>query len=228
MQRIVAAGCQHAVDVHQILHAGDLGAENDAIMPETRRLGKRGGLEGTLYHCFEDHETHVLRNRAARVGIHHCGQQVLVQRSPIHPDPYRFVVEQRNFDDRPEIFIAPFASDIPRIDPILGECPGAIGMPAEELVPVIVKVADERDRHTIFLQGIPNVRHSRRGRFIVDGHPDQLTAGACQRRDLLHGGHHICRVGVGHGLYHNRRTRPDRDAPDEGGDRTPAHDGRHG
>ena len=46
MQRVVALGGQHAVDGDQILHAADLGAEDDLVAAEAVVLGGLGGFDG--------------------------------------------------------------------------------------------------------------------------------------------------------------------------------------
>src|SRR5215467_7069276 len=50
MQRVVGARRQLPIDVHEILHARDLGGEDDAIVRKAGLLGQLRGLDGALDH----------------------------------------------------------------------------------------------------------------------------------------------------------------------------------
>ena len=82
--------------------------------------------------------------RPARVGVHHLGEQALVERAPVDADPHRLVVGQRDLDDRAEVLVGALAADVAGIDPVLGQRPGAVGIAGEEQVAVVVEVADDR------------------------------------------------------------------------------------
>ena len=77
---------------------------------------------------------------------------------------------------------------------------------------VVVKIADDGDLHAEPLQPVDDRGDSARGLVGVDGDADQLAPGLGQLRDLPDGRLDVGRVGVGHGLHHDRVARPDRNA----------------
>ena len=138
------------------------------------------------------------------------GQQRLVERAPVDPNPYRLVIPDSHFDDRAKIFVVPFSPDVPRVDSVLGEGASTVGVLRQQQVAVIVEVTHDRDRDAHEAESLDDRRHSRRGLIIVDCHPHQLAPRSRKLGDLPHGGGHIGRIGVGHRLDHNRMTRADR------------------
>ncbi len=228
MKRIVAAGGEHPIHVHQVLDAGDFGAQDDAVVRHPRRLGERGGAERALDHRFHGDVARVAGIRVARVGVHHLRQETLVERAPVHADPHRLPVGQRHVDDRAEVLVRALAADVAGVDPILGEGAGAGGMTGEEEMAVIVEVADDRHRHAEPIESLRDVRHGRGGLVVVHRHPDQLAAGTSQRGDLAHRGRHVRGVRVGHGLDHDRVPRPDGHPSDPDGHGGATDGGRHG
>ena len=63
------------------------------------------------------------------------------------------------------------APDIPGVDAVLGERPGALGILGEEDVAVVVEVTDDRHVHLA-----DDFRHRPGGLVVVDRHPDELAA----------------------------------------------------
>ena len=51
VQRVIALGREHAVDADQVLHAADLGAQDDLVAAQAVLLGRLGGFDGA------DHES---------------------------------------------------------------------------------------------------------------------------------------------------------------------------
>ena len=80
-----------------------------------------------------------------------------------------------------------------------------------------MEVADDRHAHALLVQFLNNARHRRGSLVIVNCDAHQFRSGASQSSHLLHGPGNICRVGVRHGLHHNRCIRPDPHTSNHGG-----------
>ena len=192
---VVGPACEASVDVDQVLHPGDLRREDDAIVAEPGRLGQLGGADRALHDRVEHDVARVAGFRELRVGIHHFGQEVLVQASPVDADPDRLSVVDRDLDDRREVLVPVLGADVAGVDPVLGERPGARRMLGQKEVAVVVEVADDRHVHLA-----DDVRNGPGRLVVVDRHPDQLAAGLGQRPHLGDGSRDVGRVGVGHRL----------------------------
>ncbi len=82
MQRVVTASRQLAVDVDEVTHTADLGAEDDAVVGQARRFGQLGRAQRRLQHGL-DHDLAGVGGRCrAGVGVHQLGQEVLHRVSP--------------------------------------------------------------------------------------------------------------------------------------------------
>ena len=129
----------------------------------------------------------------------------------------------RHFDDGAELPVLLFLeADIARVDAVFGQRLGAGRMIGQQLVADIVEVADQRDIDAEPQQPFTNARNGG-GRFIaVDRDAHQFGAGAMQGRDLRHRAINVGRIGVGHGLHHDRRAAADGHAADIDADRMPA------
>ena len=114
VQRVVAATRQRAIDVDQVAHAADLGAEDDAVVRQTGRLGQLGGAQGRLQHGLDHHLARLDRCRRARVGVHQLGQQVLIERAPVDADAHRLVVLDGDAHDGGEVLVAALGADVAR------------------------------------------------------------------------------------------------------------------
>ena len=86
-------------------------------------------------------------------------------------------------------------------------------MIGQQLVAVVVEIADQRHSHTHALELLADPRHRRRRLVVIDGDAHQLGPGPGKLGDLDRGADMICGVGVGHGLHHDRRIRSYRDRP---------------
>src|SRR5262249_13608668 len=73
VQRVVTALAEHAVDVDQVLHAADLGAENDAVASQPVLFGGAGRIERAGDHAFHGDFAGVFGLRQKIVLIHHAG-----------------------------------------------------------------------------------------------------------------------------------------------------------
>lgn len=74
-----------------------------------------------------------------------------------------------------------------------------------------VKVADQGDLTSGFIQGLPYMGNRRRRFGRIDGNSHQFRAGAGQLKDLPGRGSHISGVRVGHGLYNHGCSTTDSD-----------------
>ena len=145
VERVVAAGREHAVDVHQVLHAGDLGAEDDPVVRKPAASASAAERSALSTIASMRHRAGVPRLGRAGVRVHHLGQQLLVERAPVDADPHRLLVAQGHLDDGAEVLVGALAADVARIDAILGQRAGAVGIAAEQQMAVVVEVADDRD-----------------------------------------------------------------------------------
>jgi hypothetical protein len=70
----------------------------------------------------------------------------LIERAPVYSYADGFVVFHRDFDQRLEILVVVLAGpDVAGVDAVFGKRPGALGILFQKDVPVIVKVADNRE-----------------------------------------------------------------------------------
>ncbi len=209
MEGVVASLRQRAVHGDQVLHPRDLGAQHDPVVGEPHLLGEPGRGQGTLHHGGEGHRVRIGRDLAGRVLVHHAGEEVLVQGTPVHADPNRASVLDRTPDDRGEVLVPPAAPHVARIDPVLGQGLGALRVLWKENVAVEVEVPDERDVDPPLPQSLRDVRN-RGGRLGgVDGDPDQLAPRPGESGHLLDRGLHIGRVRVRHRLHDHRMPAAD-------------------
>ena len=142
-----------------------------------------------------------------RILVHHAREQLLVEAAPVDADAHRLVVAQRALDQRGELLVALRAlADVAGIDAVLGQRARAVGILRQQLVAVVVKVADQRHAAARRVQAPADFRHLRGGLRRVDGDAHQLRAGARERFDLARGGGRVLGVGVGHRLHHHRRA----------------------
>ena len=163
---------------------------------------------------------------ALRVLVHQARQQVLIETAPVDADAHRLLVAACDLDHLGELRVAlAAATDVAGIDPVLVQRLGARRMLLEQLVPVEVKVTDQRHAHAGPLQALADDRHLRRGLGRVDRDAHQLGAGARQRLHLFGGGLGVGGVGIGHRLHHDRCAAADLNTTDEDGDRMAASDG---
>ena len=175
MDRVVATARQHAVDGDQVLHAGDLGGEDDAVARQPDLLGARAGEKAGLHHRLAHHRAGGERLGARRVLVHQAGQELLVERAPIDADPDGLRVLDRHLDDGAELPVALLAeADIAGIDAVLVERLGAGRMIGEKLVADIVEVADERHLYPHLSEPVANMWDGSRGLIAVDGDAHKL------------------------------------------------------
>ena len=223
MERVVALPGERAVDRDQVLHRRDLAGEHDLVRAEAERAGAFGAADRRRHQRVPGHRGGVLGRFAARVLVHHLGQQLLVEAAPVDPDADRAAVFQRDLDHGRELGVALGAeADIAGIDAVLGERLGAGRVLGQQLVADIVEVADQRHADALGIQRVADARHRGCGLFAVDGDADDLRPGAGERRRLRRRPLHVGGVGVGHRLDDDRAIAADRHVAHIYGDRLAA------
>jgi hypothetical protein len=218
VKRIVAAAGEGAVDGDEVLDPGDLRAEQDAVVGQPGLLGHDGGAERALEHCLDHHVLGVSWLGAARVLVHQLGEEVLVEGAPVDADADGLAVLDGGLDDRAEVLVVAFGADVARVDPVLGQGAGAVGVAREEQVAVVVEVADDGDVAADVAEAPDDLGDGLRGLVGVDGDADELAAGAGEVLDLLGGAGGVGRIGVRHRLDDDRVIAADAYAADVHGD----------
>src|SRR6202022_3636478 len=152
VQRLIASGCESAIHVDQVLHPADFRAQDDLVGAQAAFLRQLSGVKRTDYHGFHGYFAGIFRLVETRIFVHHARKQSLVERSPIHADTHRFLILDRDFDHGAEIPII-LATDpyVAGIDTVFGEIARALGILSEQLVTVIVEVADDGHAHALFV-----------------------------------------------------------------------------
>ena len=201
VEGVVGAAGEFGVDVDQIADAGDLGGEDDLVAVEAVALGGGGVVEGGDDHGFHHDVACGQRVGEAVVVVHHLGEEGLVERAPVDADADGLLVLYCDFDHGAEVVVV-FAADgaVARIDAVLGEGFCGVRVFGEELVAVVVEVADDGGVPALFLDAFDDVRDGLRGVVVVDGDADELRAGAREGGDLLDGRLDVGGVGIGHRL----------------------------
>ncbi len=223
MQRVVAAAAELAVDGDEVLHAGDLGREDDAVARQADLLGQLRRLERGDDQRLAHHRAGVPRLGAAGVVVHHPGEDGLVQTAPVDADAHRLVPTDGLLDDGRELRVALGAlADVAGVDAVLGEQLRALRELLQQGVTVVVEVADQRDADAKLVQLLDDGRHCGGRFFVVDGDADHLAAGARKLCDLPCGADGIRRVGVGHRLHDDRGVGADQHITDADHARTAA------
>ncbi len=145
MKRMVGTRGEHRIDGDQILHARNLGGQDDAATRQAQLLGKFRREKRRLHDRLAHHLLCRQRGAIRLVRVHQPRQELLVERAPVHPDPHRLVVADRHFDDFGELLVLlVLEADIAGIDAVFRKRLGAGRMIGEQLVADIVKIADER------------------------------------------------------------------------------------
>lgn len=160
----------------------------------------------------------VVRLAAPRILVHHLRQQILIERAPVHADAHRLVVVDGDLHDRAKVLIASFAADVARVDAILGQFAGALGIAREQQMAVVVEIADDRDDDSRARNAPSDLGDGGRRLLVVHRHPHQLRPCPRQGDHLLGGRHGIGCVGIGHRLDDDRHRRSDGDSANPGGD----------
>ena len=228
VERVVAALGEFGVDVDEVADSGDFGGEDDLVAAEAVAFGGSRVVESGDDHRFHHHVAGFERLLEPGVVVHHLGEERLVERAPVDADADGFLVLDGDFDHGAEVVVV-LAADgaVAGIDAVLGEGFGAGGILGEELVAVVVEVADDGRVPALGADALDDVGHGFGGVVVVDGDADELGAGAGEGGDLLDGGLDVGGVGVGHRLDDDRGVGADTDAAYVDGDRFSAVNSGH-
>ena len=215
VQGVVGAAGEFGVDVDEVADAGDFGGEDDLVAAEAVALGGGGVVERGDDHGFHHDVAGVEWLGEFGVVVHHLGQEGLIERAPVDADADGLLMLDGYFDHGAEVVVI-FAADgaVAGIDAVFGESFGARGVLGEELVAVVVEVADDGRGPTFGADAFDDVGNGFGGVVVVDGDADELGAGAGEGGDLLDGGLDVRGVGVGHGLDDDRGGGADANAAD--------------
>ena len=82
MQRVVAARGERAIDVDEVLHAADFGAEDDLVATQAVLFGERRRVQRAHDHCFHGDFAGVFGLGKQGVLVHHAGEQGADRASP--------------------------------------------------------------------------------------------------------------------------------------------------
>ena len=137
MQGVVGAAREFRVDIHEIANARHLGRQDDLVAAQSIALGGFGVIECRHNHRFHHHVACITRFRELRVGVHHLGQQRLVERAPVHADADGLLVLHGALHHGAEVVVV-FAPDrnVARVDAVLRKCFGAIRILAQQQMAV--------------------------------------------------------------------------------------------
>ena len=184
MQRVVGQRRQLPVHSHEVTHPGNLGADDDAVVTEPHVLGEGRRPDTALHHRVEQHLSGVQRVGAHRVLVHELREETLVQRSPVDADADWLAVVDGEFDNLPEILVAPLRAHVARVYAVFGEIASTLGVFLEEDVPVVVEVADDRRLDALVPEARHDLGHGPSGRVVVHGYPHELATGSRGARQL--------------------------------------------
>jgi hypothetical protein len=111
------------------------------------------------------------------------------------------------------VLIVALGTHVARVDAVLVQGPRSLRVLDQELMAVVVEVADERHADAQVVELAADLGDSRGGRVVVDGDAHQLGSRMCQRGHLQSRAVDIGGVGVGHRLDHDGVARADVHAP---------------
>jgi len=216
VQGLLGLAAQVAVDADQVLRLGDFAGNNDLVAPQAALEGQLGGFDGGLHHAVVDDLFGVEAEIAVRILLHLAHDQFLVERAAIDADPDGLAVIHGDFADRCELFVAADSgADIARVDAVLIEGAGAVGVFGQQDVPVVVEIANDGRLAAEVSQAGYNLRHGRSRLGHVHGDADQLRSGVGKFLALRHrsGNGRPCPCWSSIGQRPARRHRPEYGRP---------------
>ena len=92
-------------------------------------------------------------------------------------------------------------ADISWVDAVFGEQSRRFGKFAQQNMPVVMKIANDRHGITSLCNTLDHFRHSSSGGVVVDGDPYQFAARIGKLNNLIGCAFGIACVGVGHALH---------------------------
>ena len=181
VERVVAARGEQPVDVDEVAHARDLGADR-MIRSWRSPVASASSAERSADWSIAS----IITSRASRGSASAALASIssvrmrLVERAPVDPDADRLVVVDGDPDDRREVLVVALGADVARVDPVLGERRGHLRVLGQQLVAVVVEVADDRHVDAEAADLADHLRDGGRRLVGVDRDADQLRAGVRQ------------------------------------------------
>src|SRR5882724_6558661 len=121
MERILTTRSQRAIDINQILHAANFGAQDNLVGAHAVFLGNLSRLQRAYYHGFHHHVASFFGLVESRVLVHHSSKQSLIERAPVHANAHWLLILDRDFDHGAKVVIVLAANaDVAGIDAVLG------------------------------------------------------------------------------------------------------------
>src|SRR5690606_32429542 len=185
VQRVVAARGEVAIDGDEILHVADLARQDDGIAAQAEFLGAARIADGRDHQRVAHYRLGFPGLGAAAVLVHLARHQFVIEAAPVDADAYRLVVAAGHFDHLGEIVVAALAAaHVAGVDAVLRERLRAIGNLGQQLVAVVVEIADQRHRHPHAVELLAYGDDFARGLRGVHRDAHELGTGLGQLLDL--------------------------------------------
>ena len=220
VERVVAARREQPVDVDQVADAGDLGADDDPVVAHARSASASSAERSA-----DSSIASIITSRASRGSASAALASISSVRIAWSSDPQLTPMRTGlSLSIATRTIVAKCSSwrlapDVAGVDPVLGERRGHLRVVDQELVAVVVEVADDRHVDAEAADLADHLGDGGGGLLGVDRDPDELRAGVRQPRDLDRGPVGVGGVGVRHRLDDDRVGAPDEDAADVHADR---------
>ena len=210
MQRLMCLLREVAIHRDQIARTRHLARNDDLVRAQPTLKRQFSGLQGGQHHALVDDIFGGLAEIFVGVFLHPRHDKFLIQGPAVDADADRFLVVHRHLADGRKLFIPPSSrADVAGIDAVFVERCGGVWVTREELVAVVVEVADERRVTSAIEHALFDLGHGRSRFRCVDGDTHHLRSGLRQFHTLLGRGRRIRRVGHRHALNDNRGAAPD-------------------
>ena len=220
MQRLVRLAGEVAVNRDEVARARHLAGNDDLVLPESRLDRKLGRFDGRDHHALVQDLFGAAAETAGCVLLHLRHDQLLIERAAVHPDAHRPVVIDGHPADGGEPFITARAGpDVARVDAVFVEGGRARGVAGQQLMAVVVEIADEGRRAARIEHALLDVGHGGRCFGYVDGDADELRPGFGQLDALARGRRRVSGIGHRHRLHGDRRAAADLHVSDAHADR---------
>ena len=216
VQWIVAARGEVAVHGEQVLHAADLGRQDDAFARQADAHGQRRAFQRRAHDGLAHHLLRAGRLGQRVVLVHQSRQQLLVEAAPVHADAHRLVALAGDLDHLGKLRVALGAAPhIAGIDAVLVQRVGAVRMFAQQLVAIEMEVADQRHIDARRAQLVADMRHGGGGFALFTVMRTSSEPARARSRTWVTVAVDIGGIGIGHRLHGNRRATADGDRADQ-------------
>src|SRR5262249_6015393 len=148
-------------------------ANDDAILLQPICFSQFSRLQSTLDNGGDQNAVSVFRLREGGVLVHHFGQQILIEGSPVDADADRVPPPQSSVDHAVEVLVMAFTtSDIAGVDAVFGQEPRTLRILGEQEMAVVVEVSHQGNLNSPALQPGNDLRHSSSSLFCIDRDSD--------------------------------------------------------